>query len=320
MSTDSPLTPSAAPQGAVLLHHWGVIAVDGADAASFLHSQLTQDFALLGEHEARLAGYCSPKGRLLASFIGWKEGPDRVLLLCSAEVLPAAMKRLSMFVLRAKAKLSDASAAMHVAGLVGAAATQWLGDAAPGRPWGKAAAHGGTVVRLPDAAGQSRYLWVVRADAQQAVLPTLALPALDASIWRWLEVESAVPMISAATVDQFVPQMVNLEAVGGVNFKKGCYPGQEVVARSQYRGTLKRRGYLLHSSAQAAPGQELFHSEDPGQPCGMVVDAAADPQGGWSVFAELKIAATQGGSVHLTAADGPLLTPRPLPYALPTET
>ena len=320
MSTDSPLTPSAAPHGAVLLKHWGVIAVDGEDAASFLHSQLTQDFSLLGADEARLAGYCSPKGRLLASFIGWKEGADRVLLLCSADVLPAAMKRLSMFVLRAKAKLSDASATVHVAGLAGTAAAQWLGDAAPAKPWGKAAAHGGTAVRLPDAAGQPRYLWVVRADAQEAVLPTLSLPALDVAAWRWLEVESAVPTITAATVDQFVPQMVNLEAVGGVNFKKGCYPGQEVVARSQYRGTLKRRGFLLHSSAQAAAGQELFHSEDPGQPCGMVVDAAPAPGGGWSVFAEVKIAATQGGSLHLGSADGPLLTLRPLPYALPTET
>jgi hypothetical protein len=320
MTTDSSLPSSAAPQGALPLAHWGVIAVDGTDAASFLHSQLTQDFSQLGDHEARLAGYCSPKGRLLASFIGWKETPERVLLLCHAEVLPPSLKRLSMFVLRAKARLSDATAGVQLFGLAGAAATTWLGDAAPQRPWATARAHGGRVVRLPDAAGQPRYLWLVTADAQQATLPTLALPTLDLAAWRWLEVESAVPVISAATADQFVPQMVNFEAVGGVNFKKGCYPGQEVVARSQYRGTLKRRGFLLHSPVEAAAGQELFHSADPGQPCGMVVDAAPAPDGGWSVFAELKIAATEGGSLHLGSAEGAALTLRALPYALPTET
>ncbi|WP_281915411.1 YgfZ/GcvT domain-containing protein [Caldimonas thermodepolymerans] len=313
MTTDSFKTSTMVPQGAVQLTHWGVIAVDGADAASFLHGQLTQDFSLLGADEARLAGYCSPKGRLLASFVGWKESSERVLLACSADLLAPTLKRLSMFVLRAKAKLSDASAEVRLWGLAGDAATGWLADAAPTRAWGKAAAYGGTAVRLPDAHGSARYLWAAPADR------TPDLPALDAAIWRWLEVESAVARICAATVDQFVPQMVNLEAVGGVNFKKGCYPGQEVVARSQYRGTLKRRGYLLACPAEAVAGQEVFHSGDPGQPCGMVVDAAAAPEGGWSVFAELKIAATESGTLHLGSPQGPALTLRVLPYALPSE-
>lgn len=313
MTTDSSLPSSAAPQGAVLLTHWGVIAVDGADAASFLHTQLTQDFSLLGEGEARLAGYCSPKGRLLANFIGWKETPERVLLACSADVLAPTLKRLSMFVLRAKARLSDATGSAKLFGLAGTEATAWLGEATPQKAWTKGHAHGGTVVRLPDAAGQPRYLWSTTADAPP-------LPPLDLAAWRWLEVESAVPLITAATADQFVPQMVNLEAVGGVSFKKGCYPGQEVVARSQYRGTLKRRGFLLHAPVEAAAGQEVFHSADPGQPCGMVVNAAPAPGDGFSVFAELKIAATAAGSLHLGAADGPTLGLRPLPYALPAET
>ena len=97
------------------------------------------------------------------------------------------------------------------------------------------------------------------------------LPALDAAAWRWLEVRSGVPRIVAATAEQFVPQMVNLELVGGVNFQKGCYPGQEVVARSQYRGTLKRRAFAVGGAAAMQPGQEIFHGADPGQPAGMVV-------------------------------------------------
>ncbi len=151
--------------------------------------------------------------------------------------------------------------------------------------------------------------WRTRADA---------LPALSDDVWRWLEVQSGVPRIVAATVEQFVPQMVNLEVVGGVNFQKGCYPGQEIVARSQYRGTLKRRGYLLEADTAVAPGQEVFNDADPGQPAGMV--ALAGALGGRPVaLVELKIAALEGGTLHLGAADGPLLKPRALPYAIPAE-
>jgi folate-binding protein YgfZ len=317
-SPELPSTPSAALQGAVQLDHLGVIAVDGDDAASFLHSQLTQDFAVLGLGEARLAGYCSAKGRLLASFVAWKEAHDRLRLVCSADVLPAALKRLSMFVLRAKAKLSDASATTRLIGLAGEAARDWLGDDAPAQVWGRTQVAGASIIRLPDAAGQPRFLWAGAAEAapEQDSDPEQALPALPLSTWQWLEVQSAVPRIVGATVEQFVPQMVNLESVGGVNFQKGCYPGQEVVARSQYRGTLKRRGFLLHGDAPLVPGQEIFHSADPGQPSGMVVNAAPAPAGGWSAFAELKLSATEGGSLHLGSADGPGLNLLPLPYEL----
>jgi hypothetical protein len=134
-----------------------------------------------------------------------------------------------------------------------------------------------------------------------------------------LEAASGVPRIVAATAEHFVPQMVNLEVVGGVNFQKGCYPGQEVVARSQYRGTLKRRGFVLASSSASLPGQEIFNSADPGQPAGEVVLGGRLAEGDFRVLAELKIDATQAGTLHLGAADGPPLTLGTLPYTLPLE-
>ena len=143
--------------------------------------------------------------------------------------------------------------------------------------------------------------------------------ALRLPAWRQLSASSGVPVIEAATVDQFVPQMVNLELIGGVDFKKGCYPGQEVVARSQYRGTLKRRMFLFDVPAAAQPGQELFHSADPGQPAGLIANAAPSPAGGSRVLAEVKLVALDEGSLHLGSADGPVLTRRELPYAVPTE-
>ncbi|MBN8489352.1 MAG: folate-binding protein, partial [Burkholderiales bacterium] len=171
---------------------------------------------------------------------------------------------------------------------------------------------GGLLVRLPDSQGQSRWLAGLPAD----VTPDGA--RLPDGLWSWLEVCSGVPRITAATSEAFVPQMVNLELVGGVSFKKGCYPGQEVVARSQYRGTLKRRALLWHGDLPMAAGQEVFSAADPGQPAGMVVLAAAAPQGGWDALVETKLEAL-ASAMHYGGADGPVLVARPLPYPLPTD-
>jgi hypothetical protein len=168
------------------------------------------------------------------------------------------------------------------------------------------------LIRLPDAAGVPRWLL-----AQPAAAAAPELPVLEAEGWRWLEVQSGVARIVAATSEQFVPQMVNLELVGGVHFQKGCYPGQEIVARSQYRGTLKRRMQLLGASGPVAPGQDVTHSADPGQPAGMVVLAAPGPDGRWSALAELKLGAI-GEPGELRCGDA-LLSPRVLPYTIPAD-
>ena len=304
LPSSAPATAPAGLQGAVPLPGWGVIRAQGEDARSFLQGQLTQDVLHLEPGRARLAGYCSPKGRLLASFVVWVDAAGGDLLLaCSADLLAPTLKRLSMFVLRAKCKLSDASAELPVHGLAGSAVA---GDS----PWRVTRHEGADCIRLPDGAGVRRALWV------GAAAP--AAPALAAAQWDWLEVASAVPRIVAATVEQFVPQMVNLELVGGVNFQKGCYPGQEVVARSQYRGTLKRRAFLFEADAPLQPGQEVFDAVDPGQPAGMVVLTAA-PEGAPALaLVELKIAAG-GADLHAGSADGPRLRPRALPYEIPAE-
>jgi len=299
--------------GAAALAHLGVISAKGADAAAFLHGQLTNDFALLDTSHARLAGYCSAKGRLLASFIGWKRSDDEVLLVCSADLLVPTLKRLSMFVLRAKCKLSDASAQWRLLGLAGTSAESLLGSAAPTGVWGKTDHAGADVVRLPNAAGTTRYLW---AAPLETAAP--ALPALDANAWRWGETASGVVTIEAATVDQFVPQMLNYELLGGVDFKKGCYPGQEVVARSQYRGTIKRRTFLFESEGASLAGQDVFHSADPGQPAGKVANTAPLPSGS-SLLAEIKLAALGDGTLHLGSAEGPLLQRAEMPYQVTTE-
>lgn len=298
--------------GAVPLTHLGVIGARGADAASFLQGQLTNDVAGMAPSQARLAGFCSAKGRLQASFIVWKDGAEDLLLVCAASVLPSTLKRLSMFVLRARCKLRDASAETPLWGLIGNVAASAAGDLAV---WHRRDHDGATLLRLPDADGQTRCIVAAPGAALSASWPVLPLDA-----WRRLEVRSGVPLIETATVEQFVPQMLNYEIVGGVDFQKGCYPGQEVVARSQYRGTIKRRMFLFDVDAAAVAGQEVFHSADPGQPAGLVVNAAPDAAGqGSTLLAEVKLAALEEGTLHLGAPDGPALTLGALPYTVPRD-
>ena len=304
---------------AVRLADWGAIRAKGDDAAAFLNGQLTQDTVKMDIGQARLAGYCSPKGRLLASFVMWRTAADEILLACSADLLAPTLKRLSMFVLRAKCKLSDASGEIA---LWGVALPGLLHDSAehpvPAEPYATSPVAGGTAIRLADAAGATRVLWAAPADATP---PWATTSSPD--VWNWLEVQSAVPRIVASTVEAFVPQMVNLELVGGVNFQKGCYPGQEIVARSQYRGTLKRRMVLAEGASAAAAGAEVFAAADPEQPAGQVVLSASllHPEGGarHAALIEVKRALADAGELHIGAVDGPVLRLRELPYEIPSD-
>ena len=288
--------------GVAPLSHLGVIAVAGADAASFLHNQLTQDFSLLGPDEARLAAFCSAKGRMLASFVGFRQAADEVLLVVSADILPQVLKRLSMFVLRAKAKLRDASPEFSLYGIAG-------GPAAA--PWQLRRDGDRVEVSLYPSEGVARTLLVVPAGTEAP-----AGPALDPATWAWGEVRSGIATITAPIVEAFVPQMLNYESVGGVNFKKGCYPGQEVVARSQFRGTLKRRAFLAHADSGLAAGVELFHESDREQPCGVVAQAAAAPGGGFDAIVSIQLSAAQGGQLTAGSAGGTGVTLSPAPYPL----
>ena len=290
----------------------GVIRASGADAAAFLQSQLTNDVASLDSGVARLAGFCSAKGRLQASFVVWRPGDGDYLLSCPRAIVATTLKRLSMFVLRAKCKLSDASEDVPLFGVAGAAATAMLDDVGV---WQVRRQGATTLLRLPDAAGVQRAF--VAASGGEAEVA--AEPAMTLETWNWLEVESGIVTIEAATVDRFVPQMVNFELVGGVDFQKGCYPGQEVVARSQYRGTTKRRTLLFDCDALPVAGQDVFASGAPGEPAGTVANGAPHPgRSGGSALVEVRLAAV-GDELRLGAADGPPLHRRELPYAVPLD-
>jgi folate-binding protein YgfZ len=314
--TLSPTASTASTiSGIAELTHFGVIRVTGEDAVTFLQGQLTQDVALMGAHEARLAAFCNAKGRMQASFIVFKRQGDageEILLVCSRDILPVTLKRLSMFVLRAKAKLSDASVDFALYGLAGTAIESIAGT--PRTVWAKADIGTANVVALHPGAGQPLVLWCA-----PAASPAPEGPPITLAQWQWLGAQSGIAMITQPIFEAFVPQMLNYESVGGVNFKKGCYPGQEIVARSQFRGTLKRRAYVAHTAGAPTVGQEVFHASDAGQPCGLVAAAAPNPAGGFDVIVSMQTSAAadaEGGRLTLGSATGETLALLPLPYAL----
>ena len=290
----------------------GVIQAQGEDAAHFLHNQLTHDVLLLPVGQARLAAFCNAKGRMQASMVLIKTAPDTVLLVMPQDLLAQTLKRLSMFVLRAKVKLTDASALWQLRGLLGDSARAAVVDAAPWQtvPW----AGGHAVALYPAVAAEARQERAIWIGAQDQAAPEG--PAISTEVWAWGSVLSGVPFVTQPVFEAFVPQMLNYESVGGVNFKKGCYPGQEVVARSQFRGTLKRRLARVFSPMALKAGQDVFTPADPDQPCATVVQCAARPDSsGFDALVSGTLDSMQTGW-HADSAQGEKLELLPLPYAL----
>ena len=311
----------AARDGSIVapLGHLGLIACSGADAQTFLHGQLSNDVKQLAPEHSEYAAYNSAKGRMLANFLLWREG-DAYLLELARSLLPAVQKRLTMFVLRAKVNLEDVSEARPVLGLAGEAAAGALREMFPALPQ---AAHQfvhdpvhGTLIALPG----ERFQLVAELESAEQLWRKLAaaLTPVGTPCWEWLEIRNGIPLITPATQDQFVPQMANMELIGAVNFQKGCYPGQEIVARTQYLGQLKRRMVLAHVESETPPqaGDALFSSELEGQASGMVVNAQGAPDGGYDLLAVAQTTSIAHAALHFKSADGPLLSIRPLPYPL----
>lgn len=307
---DSPLYAS--------LPNLGILSVTGEDARAFLHAQLSNDIEHLPADRARLAGYCSAKGRLLAEFVVVPVA-EGFLLQVSRDLVPGMVKRLGMFVLRAKVKITEAGERYMPYGVWGANAADTLKALklpSPATPFQVATEGEVAVVAM----AADRFL--VLGDAGLGERLKTRCAAGDAEQWRLAEVRAGWPRISLATQDAFVPQMTNLELIGGVDFKKGCYPGQEIVARTQYLGKLKRRMYRGEVDGTDVPvaGQDVFIGETGNelQAIGTVVSAAPRPGGGYELLAVLQTSAIdQGASVRLGSPDGPQLRILSLPYPLP---
>ena len=298
------------------LAQFGLIEFTGPDAQGFLHNQLTCDVANLAVGRSTYGAYCTPKGRALASFLLWRTA-ERFYMMLPAALCDSTHKLLSKYILRAKVKAADVSQSWRLIGASGAEAHAVSASAAGEAPPGineVAESLDAMVVRLAD----DRHLIAARPDKAQLLLAS-AHQKTGPEYWDWLQIRAGVPTILPATQEAFVPQMLNLDALGGVSLSKGCYPGQEIVARMHYRGTLKQRMVLakLASAELAQPDDKLYSPAFGEQACGTVVNAARSPEGGCDLLAVLQIAAAEKGDIHWKSAGGPRLSLLPLPYALP---
>ena len=306
-------TPSA-PTTICRLEHYATLRVSGTDAQSFLQNLLSNDIREVDASHAQRSSFNTAKGRMLATFLVWQDGQDYMLQL-PASLAQSMRKKLSMYVLRAKVTIADSE--MTALGLAGTDALQILPQACGDMP-----AMG--VLHLDELDA-----YAIRIDAARFELVAKDIESLwqrlspkaqctESQQWELHDIRSGIPTVLPATQEQFVPQMANFDLIGGVNFKKGCYPGQEIVARMHYLGKPKRRMYLAHVASETAPlpGCDLYSAEMKDQSCGMIVNSASAPGGGYDVLAVVQIESRNGDAVHLGSLQGEKLIFGELPYPI----
>jgi tRNA-modifying protein YgfZ len=303
------------------LSHYGLISAQGADAATFIQGQLTNDIRDVSDQHSQLSACCTPKGRMLASFRIFKRDESFYLSLPQS-LLEPTLKRLRMFLLMAKAKLEDASQSLVGIGVSGPHIEQHLKDMKldlPAQSDDVTQSQSYTLIRL--AGPHPRFAIYGELDAMMTLWNHLNVHAapVGPAAWEMLDIHAGIPTIYPQTSEAFVPQMVNLQVINGVNFRKGCYTGQEIVARMQYLGKLKRRMFRIHIDTQQVvnPGDALHApGSTSGQGTGNIVSAQPDPNGGYMALAVIDINDADAGDLHLLNASGPAITLLDLPYAV----
>lgn len=297
------------------LSHLGLLQVQGLDALTFLQGQVTNDVKELNGHNAHYSGYCSPKGRLLALFLAFSHH-DHVHLQLPKELIEPISKRLKMFVMRSKVEIKDVSDQIIKIGLNGPKATALLSSIFSQTPqieYELVSLENVAILKLPGT--QPRYEIFTDIGNAPTIWNALLQEAkpVGAACWEWLEIQAGIPDVTLKTQEAFVPQMLNLDLLGGINFKKGCYTGQEIVARTHYLGTVKRRTHLAHLNASSPPnaGDDVLNSAD--EIVGKIVRSASSPVGGYDVLAELRLESVEAGQLLI---DGNIIEIKPLPYKL----
>lgn len=297
-----------------------LLRVRGTDAQSFLNSQLSNDIRHVDAVHSQLAAWCNAKGRIITLVRVFKRADDYYLLL-PADLRETVRERLQRFILRAKVAIEsdDNFIALGVSGPQADALLRAVLPHVPTTADDCLTRDDLTLLRLSGV--HPRCLLVAPTAVARALWERLAPPAIPAGpqAWAWLDIAAGVPRIDAATSEQFVPQMANLELLNGVDFKKGCYPGQEIVARMHYLGRLKQRMYRAHAESIATPGTPIFAPDLPGQSTGAVLASVVAPASGCDLLAVVHTSSAAVGMLHLESATGPALQLLPLPYVLPAD-
>lgn len=320
---DENIEKQAALGGHILcdLSHYGLIRVYGEEAETFLQNQFCNDVRDVTDELSQLNGYCNPKGRVLAFFRMFMAN-EQYFLRLPQEVLTDTVNRLRMFVLMTKVTLEDASNDLVRIGLSGPNADKKLSDVTDNIPDEiNTVTHSGELTIIKTSSSSNRFEIYGDVDSIKSTWLQLSTDAhpVGYGSWELLEIRDAIPEIVQETKEAFVPQMINLQAIEALSFKKGCYPGQEIVARMHYLGKLKRHMFLAHIKEEVVPtpGDSLFaEGSESGQGAGKIVRAQANPNGGSDLLAVIEIASKEKGVIHAIESHGPILEILPLPYPL----
>lgn len=305
------------------LSNTGLIHFSGEEAFTFLQGQLSCDMRKVDHQTAQHGSYCTPKGRILANFIIWSNAAhNEYFMQLPSTLVETISKRLSMYILRTKVRLKDHSDALIRFGIAGNKARFLVEEifsntGLPSSPLKIMHTEKGSIL----CRCANRYEIITTPDQAVTIWPQLALQATPVGTicWDWLEIKAGIPVILPITQEQFIPQMVNLDVTGGISFQKGCYTGQEIIARTQYLGKLKRRMYLVNiaSTQPVMAGDHLYVAELSEQPCGMIVNSAPSPDNGYDALAVIQVDSVQTSKIFWKNLDGPALQILPLPYLLP---
>ncbi|HEY9277512.1 MAG TPA: folate-binding protein [Methylotenera sp.] len=297
------------------LSHLGLLQLGGADALSFLQGQVTNDVKQLNGQIAHYSGYCNPKGRLLALFLAFAH-KDHIHLQLPTELIAPIAKRLKMYVMRSKVEVQDVSESIIKIGVNGPKAIELLSplfSQTPQNDYKLVSLENGALIKLPGT--QPRFEIFTDIANAPAIWNSLAqhTKIADAAYWELLEIQAGIPEVYVKTQEEFVPQMLNLDLLNGINFKKGCYTGQEIVARTHYLGTVKRRTQLAHINGEKQPnaGDDVLNSN--GDIIGKVVRCAPSFNGGYDLLVEVRLESVEAGQLNV---NGSTLNLQQLPYKI----
>jgi folate-binding protein YgfZ len=291
--------------------------VAGEDATKFLHAQFTNDLANLPVNQWQYTGYCTPKGRLLSFMMIARTGDNNYRLIMPADVADSILPRLRMFVMRDDVTIVVQDNERGITGILADPTTlkEHGLDCEPEPGHLKALPGDSLLMTLDSEPG--RYLYLSGRDQ----ISKISLPATDRDMWTGLDISAGIPAVVTATQEAFVPQMVNLDLIGAVNFKKGCYPGQEVVARVHYLGKIKQRMYQANCSGStpANPGDKLYIAGEEEKAAGTVVQSAMHDSKQILQVVLQTSAYEESADIRLSSHDGEAISFPEQPYSVNTE-
>jgi len=306
------------------LSQFSTLVVAGDDAAEFMQGQFTNDVEQVNENNSQLNAFCNNKGRMVANFRLFKY-QQNYFFSVKNNLVDQSIKHLQNYILRSQVAIQDVSEQLIHLGVSGDNAAKLLSsfiDISSDEIDSVSFNEKYIVIRVASLHSNKTPRYEIFCSFEHAKtlweIISAQVEAVNSSSWDYLNIQAGLPFINADTSEEFVPQMVNMDLINGVSFTKGCFTGQEIVARMHYLGKLKKRCFKVHIASENKPasGDKLFaENARAGQNTGMVIQAEKNSESGYDALAVIQIADTKS-KLFLNDADGAVVTVKELPYTL----